>query len=262
MAVRSKSGRRLRWLVLLGLVGAGAWAFRARQAGRAGLLETWPTPEPTPSSAAGAARVAPAGPVPDPSDEPVSDASTRRRWASNGRSWSRLASTPPLGIERPVRPTPARPARRRRSRHPSRRTSRPTPIPLLVPDTATDAPVAADPGPAPAAQPGPSGQALFSPPEANGTSPAEPPAARPSPTPRPRPASADNRYGPGSAAPLPDGSAPGPEYTIKGNAGSMLFHRPDSPYYARTKAEVWFQTATDARAAGFTEWVPRSRTSS
>ncbi|HVH23192.1 MAG TPA: hypothetical protein VNA11_12115, partial [Pseudonocardia sp.] len=65
--------------------------------------------------------------------------------------------------------------------------------------------------------------------------------------------------GSGAAEALPDGSAPGPEYTIKGNAGSMLFHRPDSPYYNRTKAEVWFRTATDARAAGFTEYS-RNRT--
>ena len=28
---------------------------------------------------------------------------------------------------------------------------------------------------------------------------------------------------PGAVAPLPDGSAPGPEYTIKGSAGSMIF---------------------------------------
>jgi hypothetical protein len=206
------------------------------------LLETWPAPEPAPTSATGAAGVAPTGPVPGRSDEPVSE-----------------VVTPPLGIERPalagsLASTPA-------VETPAAADVAADTDSLLVPDTATEAPVAADPGPPPAAQPGPSGQALFSPPEVNG-SPAEPPAARPSPTPRPRPASADNRYGPGSAAPLPDGSAPGPEYTIKGNAGSMLFHRPDSPYYARTKAEVWFQTATDARAAGFTEWVPRSRTTS
>ena len=42
----------------------------------------------------------------------------------------------------------------------------------------------------------------------------------------------------------------------------MLFHRPDSPYYARTRAEVWFRTATDARAAGFTEWTPKKRVES
>jgi hypothetical protein len=69
-------------------------------------------------------------------------------------------------------------------------------------------------------------------------------------------------YGPGSARSLPDGSAPGPEYQIKGNASSMLFHLPTSPYYKRTKPEVWFRTAEDARAAGFTEWTPRRRTSS
>jgi hypothetical protein len=64
---------------------------------------------------------------------------------------------------------------------------------------------------------------------------------------------------PGAAAPLPDGSAPGPGYTIKGNAGSMLFHLPSSPYYARTKPALWFRTAEDARAAGFTEWKPKRR---
>jgi hypothetical protein len=66
-------------------------------------------------------------------------------------------------------------------------------------------------------------------------------------------------YGPGSAAPLPDGSAPGPEYTIKGNAGSMLFHTPESPYYGRTKAEAWFSSPEAATRAGFTEWKPKRR---
>ena len=68
-------------------------------------------------------------------------------------------------------------------------------------------------------------------------------------------------FGPGSARSLPDGSAPGPEYLIKGNTSSMLFHPPTSPYYKRTKPEVWFRTAEDARAAGFTEWTPRRRAS-
>ena len=64
---------------------------------------------------------------------------------------------------------------------------------------------------------------------------------------------------PGVAAPLPDGSAPGPEYTIKGNSGSMLFHLPSSPYYNRTKAGMWFRTPEDARAAGYREWKPKRR---
>ena len=54
----------------------------------------------------------------------------------------------------------------------------------------------------------------------------------------------------GSALPLDDGSAP-EGYTIKGNADSMLYHTPDSPYYGRTVAEVWFDTVDNAEAAGF-----------
>ncbi|RZS40759.1 hypothetical protein EV193_10372 [Herbihabitans rhizosphaerae] len=62
-------------------------------------------------------------------------------------------------------------------------------------------------------------------------------------------------YGPGSAEPLADGAAPSKEYTVKGNADSMMFHTTDSPYYGRTKAEVWFKTAADAEKAGFTAWT-------
>jgi hypothetical protein len=64
-----------------------------------------------------------------------------------------------------------------------------------------------------------------------------------------------------SARPLADGSAPSAEFTIKGNAGSMLFHTKESPYYLRTKAEVWFKSPTDAEAAGFTGWDKRRRSS-
>jgi hypothetical protein len=63
----------------------------------------------------------------------------------------------------------------------------------------------------------------------------------------------------GAAPALPDGSPPGPEFTIKAKSGAELFHGPDSPYYGRTRAEFWFRTAADARAAGFTEWTPRRR---
>jgi hypothetical protein len=90
---------------------------------------------------------------------------------------------------------------------------------------------------------------------------AAPATRRPSPRPRvaaPAPP-ARNGLPRGAATALPDGSAPGPEYTVKGNAGSMLFHTPTSPYFGRTKAEYWFRTADDARAAGFTEWTPRKR---
>jgi hypothetical protein len=48
------------------------------------------------------------------------------------------------------------------------------------------------------------------------------------------------------------GDNPPSGFTIKGNEGSMLYHRPDSSMYDRTKAEVWFRTEEDAVAAGFT----------
>ncbi|MQA24643.1 MAG: NADH-quinone oxidoreductase subunit NuoE [Micromonosporaceae bacterium] len=60
-------------------------------------------------------------------------------------------------------------------------------------------------------------------------------------------------YGEGSARAAADGS--GPEgFQIKGNENSFLYHAPESPHYARTKPEIWFRTAADAEAAGFTSW--------
>lgn len=62
---------------------------------------------------------------------------------------------------------------------------------------------------------------------------------------------------PGSVLPLDDGSPPSDEYVIKGNAGSMRSHSPDSPYFGRTRAEVWFRTQEDAVDAGFEPWTPK-----
>jgi hypothetical protein len=60
----------------------------------------------------------------------------------------------------------------------------------------------------------------------------------------------DKPYGEGSASPGPDGS--GPEgYTVKGNAQSMIYHDETSPEYEETTAEVWFESAAHAEAAGF-----------
>lgn len=51
---------------------------------------------------------------------------------------------------------------------------------------------------------------------------------------------------------LPDEDGNGPDtHPIKGNADSMLYHEPGTRYYAITKAEVWFDTAEHAEAAGF-----------
>ncbi len=55
----------------------------------------------------------------------------------------------------------------------------------------------------------------------------------------------------GSAAPNADGSAPD-GFEIKGNADSMMYHEPGGRYYDQTIAEVYFDSADNAEAAGFT----------
>lgn len=67
-------------------------------------------------------------------------------------------------------------------------------------------------------------------------------------------------FGPGTARPGPDGRGPD-GWDIKGNADSMLFHTPQSPWYGRTKAEVWFRDEDSAQAAGFTDARTRRRQS-
>lgn len=58
-----------------------------------------------------------------------------------------------------------------------------------------------------------------------------------------------------SAAATPEGSytgdTPPAGYDIKGNADSGKYHTPDSPWYGRTKAEIWFNSTAAAEAAGF-----------
>lgn len=72
------------------------------------------------------------------------------------------------------------------------------------------------------------------------------------------PVFAEAAYGPGSAEPLDDGTGPA-GWQIKGNAGSMLFHTPESPSYDEVRAEVWFESEEAARAAGFAHWDRRQR---
>jgi len=74
------------------------------------------------------------------------------------------------------------------------------------------------------------------------------------------PAAAEAPFGEGSAAPLAGGSAPA-GFDIKGNQDSMKFHTPDSPWYGRTKAEVWFASEEAAKAAGFVNAVKESASS-
>ena len=58
-------------------------------------------------------------------------------------------------------------------------------------------------------------------------------------------------YGEGSHAPLEDPDEAPEGFEIKGNADSMLYHLPGTPFYGRTVAEVWFATPGAAEAAGF-----------
>jgi hypothetical protein len=49
-----------------------------------------------------------------------------------------------------------------------------------------------------------------------------------------------------------DGGTEAPEgYPVKGNANSMIYHLPDFPSYAGTKAEYYFATEQDAINAGY-----------
>ena len=49
------------------------------------------------------------------------------------------------------------------------------------------------------------------------------------------------------------GENPPAGFDIKGNEDSMKFHTPESPWYDRTKAEVWFKTSKAAEKAGFVD---------
>ena len=64
---------------------------------------------------------------------------------------------------------------------------------------------------------------------------------------------------PGSLSALADGSSPDPAYAVKGKSATKIFHAPGGAYYTRTRADVWFRTTNDSRAAGFTERARRHR---
>lgn len=82
----------------------------------------------------------------------------------------------------------------------------------------------------------------------------EPPHAAAQPAPEGTGNVAPGPFGPGSALPLPDGSAPAPEFRIKARTSSMVFHTESSPFYERLEPQVWFRDQEDAKRAGFTSW--------
>jgi len=90
--------------------------------------------------------------------------------------------------------------------------------------------------------------------------PAEEPVAAPAEEPV-KDEAAEGPFGPGSAKPLADGAAPTEDYTVKGKRSSKLFHTAESPYFGRTKADVWFKTPADAESAGFAAWNHKKKAS-
>ncbi len=53
--------------------------------------------------------------------------------------------------------------------------------------------------------------------------------------------------------PLEDADEAPEGFPIKGNQDSMKYHEPDSQWFEQTVAEVWFDSAASAEAAGFTK---------
>jgi outer membrane biosynthesis protein TonB len=245
MAENSRPRRRRGWLVLAALLGAGAaagvWVARSRRADAA-LGEPWPVPR---SAAQGWT------PPAVPESSPVA----RGGPDTNGTAPAAAAAdAPPTPAPKPAAAEPAAPEPGTKRLTPSptpRAAAAPTPAPAEAKQPASVPRHAAEPSPA---KPSPVPKAAS---PAKHASKADPAPAEPAGDAL---FAADSGTSSGAES-LADGSAPGPEYTIKGNAGSMLFHPPSSPYFKRTKAEVWFRTAEEATAAGFTEWTPKKRSS-
>jgi len=57
----------------------------------------------------------------------------------------------------------------------------------------------------------------------------------------------------GSHVPLEDADQAPEGFPIKGNEDSKKYHEPDGQWFEQTVAEVWFDTAASAEAAGFTK---------
>lgn len=251
--------RRRKMLVLLCAGVAAAWLLRTRIRERRGLDDQWryllaaprPVPTATPASAAvttgasssaapnpvttepvnptagpGTGPVTAMPPAPAPSDIPAPQAATEPEPEPEPTATPDHPVTPAATTLAPTHPdaaesTPLTPA-----------APQPAP-PEPTPDQPADAPQRARSDAVPAAS------------------------AQASVTPVTPAAWADAPFGPGSVRARSDGSSPDPAYVVKGKTATKAFYTPAAAYYTRTRADVWFRTADDARAAGFTERAPR-----
>ncbi|MGE3289207.1 MAG: hypothetical protein AB7J32_24345 [Pseudonocardia sp.] len=225
--------RRRRLLVLAAAGGAGWYLWSRRNASEVDDFPQVAPPAPSPVRLAAAETEAPPVEV-APAGEPADPAAT------HGERNGRVAAAPDVPAAETTPGTAAGTTAEERAG--GQEPGSPVASDASVADApvadapVADAPAADDPAPDPAFEASAPQPVVTTPAAAAATVPAT-----------------------GGAPSLPDGSAPGPEYTIKGNAGSRLFHPPSSPYYSRTKAEVWFRTPEEAREAGFTEYTPRRR---
>jgi hypothetical protein len=258
MAGEPKSRRsRRKMLVLLG-VGIAAWLVRYRIRNSHGLDNRW--------------QQLPAAPRPAPAATPAPAASDTAR-ASSSAAPNPVTSEPAQPTAGPeTGPVPAMlliPAPAPRDTLAADAVTEPEPKPMARPDHPVK-PAAATPAP-----PQPDAAAESAPPTSATTQPAPPKPAPDQPADAPHPdragavpaASArasvttdvrvDAPFGPGSLRARSDGSSPDPAYVVKGKTATKAFYTPAAAYYTRTRADVWFRTADDARAAGFTERAPR-----
>ena len=86
--------------------------------------------------------------------------------------------------------------------------------------------------------------------EATSAAAAEAPAAAPVEEPAAAAPVAAGELPAGSHGPLEDGEAP-EGFSVKGNSNSMKYHVPGSRWYNSTTAEIWFDSADSAIAAGY-----------
>lgn len=65
---------------------------------------------------------------------------------------------------------------------------------------------------------------------------------------------------PGAVRARSDGSAPPSTHPVKVHTGSGRYHTDESPYYIRTRADLYFVGPAEAEAAGFVAWNSRPGT--
>lgn len=250
--------RRLKMLVLLCAGVAAAWLLRTRIRERRGVDDQWrylpaaprPIPTATPASAAvttGASSSAAPNPVTTEPVNPTAGPGTGPVTAMPPAPAPSDIPAPQAATEPEPEPTSGHPvtpaATTLAPTHPD--AGEPTPLTPAAPQPAPPEPILGQPADAPQRArsdgvPAASAQASVTP-----VTPVTP-AAR-----------ADAPFGPGSVRAQSDGSSPDPAYVVKGKTATKAFYTPAAAYYTRTRADVWFRTADDARAAGFTERAPR-----